>query len=43
MATLGLLSPNTVNETARQSKTHAARAKPKETDWQYAAANWYPP
>jgi len=24
-----LLSPNTLNETARQSKTHAGRTKPK--------------
>jgi hypothetical protein len=31
------------NETARQSKTHAARAKPNEMDWRYAAANSYPP
>jgi len=43
MTTLRLSSPNTVNETARQSKTHAARAMPKEIDWQWSAANWCPP
>jgi len=42
MATLELLSPNTLNETARQSKARAVRTKPKEMDWRYFAANSCP-
>ena len=38
MATLGLLSPNTLNETARQSKSRAVRTNPKDMDWRCAAS-----